>query len=69
MSRETMTPLPPTAILIAPCTSAAQLDREYQNAYQTRKKFPRSDGHTYKIQRSVKSMTVTVSVVPNTLEQ
>ena len=62
IDKETMTRLPIGAILPVPCMTAAELDNAYYNAYHIRKKYPREDGGIYKISRSVKTMTVTVSV-------
>lgn len=63
LTKDTMTRLPIGAILSIPCVTAAELDSAYHNAYHIRRKCPRDDGGQYKIQRSVKTMTVTVSVV------
>lgn len=62
LTKETMTRLPVGAIFPVLCETAAELDSVYHNAYHIRKKHPREDGGIYKISRSVKTMTVTVSV-------
>lgn len=63
LTKETMTRLPIGAVLPIRCDTAAELDNAYHNALYVRRKHPRDDGYVYKIQRSVKTMTVTVSVV------
>lgn len=65
LTKETMTRLPIGAVLPIRCNTAAELENAYHNAYHIRKKCPREDGGRYEISRSVKTMTVTVSVVPN----
>lgn len=62
LTRETMTRLPIGAVFPIKCATAAELDNASQTAYQVRRKYPREDGGVYKINRSVKTMTVTVSV-------
>ncbi len=64
LPKDTMLRLPIGAILPVRCETAAQLDAAFANAYYVRKKYPREDGGVYKISRSVKTMTVTVSVLP-----
>lgn len=63
LTKDTMTRLPIGAILPIKCDTASELDAAYQNASLIRRKYPRDDEGVYKIQRSTKSMTVTVSVV------
>lgn len=65
LTKETMTRLPIGAVLPVLCATAAELDNAYHNALHVRRKHPRDDGYTYKVQRSAKTMTVTVSVVEN----
>ena len=62
LTKETMTQLPIGAILPVQCNTAAELDNAYHNALYVRKKHKRADGGVYKVQRSVKTMIVTVSV-------
>lgn len=65
LTKETMTRLPIGAVLPIQCATAAELDNAYHNALHVRRKHPREDGYTYRVQRSAKTMTVTVSVVPS----
>lgn len=65
LTKETMTRLPIGAVLPIRCDTAAELDNAYHNALHVRRKHPREDGYAYKVQRSAKTMTVTVSVVPS----
>lgn len=65
LTKETMTRLPIGAVLPIRCNTAAELDNAYHNAYHIRKKHPREDSAHYEISRSVKTMTVTVGVVPD----
>lgn len=65
LTKDTMTRLPAGAILPIRCNTTAELDSAYHNALHVRRRYPREDGMAYKIQRSVRTMTVTVSVVPN----
>lgn len=64
-TKKVMTQLPIGAVWPVRCDTAADLDNAYHNAYHIRKKYPREDGGRYEISRSVKTMTVTVSVVPS----
>lgn len=63
IAKDTMTMLPIGAIFPVKCDTTSELDAAYQNACHIRRKYPRDDGAVYKIQRSGKTMTVTVSVV------
>lgn len=62
LTKETMTQLPKGAILPIKCANAAELDNAYHNALYVRKTHQRNDGGVYRVQRSVKTMTVTVTV-------
>ena len=65
LTKDIMTRLPVGAILPIKCDTASELDAAYQNASLIRRKYPRDDGGVYRIQRSSKTMTVTVSVEKN----
>ena len=58
-----MTRLPIGAVFPIKCNTAAELDAAVSTAYQVRRKYPRDDGGVYKVARSAKTMTVTVSVI------
>lgn len=62
LTKDVMTRLPVGAILPIRCDTASELDAAYQNACHIRRKYPRDDGGVYKVNRSSKTMTVTVSV-------
>lgn len=64
LTTDIMTRLPIGAIFPVKCETAAELDSAASLAQQVRRKYPREDGGRYKINRSVTTMTVTVSVEP-----
>lgn len=63
LSAKAITQLSVGAVLTVNCQTASELDSAYHNALYTRRKHPRADGAKYEVKRSVKTMTVTVSVV------
>lgn len=64
ISKDIMTRLPEGSVLPVKCNSTSEFIAACQNAHHIKKKYPRNDGYTYRIQRNSKEMTVTVSVIP-----
>lgn len=62
LTKDAMTQLRIGEVLTVRCANTLKLDAAYQNACHVRRKYPREDGGRYRVARSARTMTVTVTV-------
>ncbi len=48
------------------CDNAASFEAARRNAYHIRQQRPRPDGYTYQVATCIKTLTITISLIPPT---